>query len=80
MSAVFCFFFFLLAERREGFDTDCAGIIFGIIRHYEHNFHPAFSEKSTASIIFTFDQFFSTKLSFIDHATFLDRDQCYREI
>ena len=30
--------------------TDCASTIFGIIRHYEHNFHD-FSEKSTASII-----------------------------
>ena len=32
-----------------GFE-DCANTMFGIIRHYEHNFH-VFPEKSTASLI-----------------------------
>ena len=33
---------------------DCAGIIVGIIRHYEHNFH---SKKNTGNIICTFGYF-----------------------
>ena len=39
---------------RVGFDIDCARIIFGIICLYELNLHLS-SEKSTASIICTFD-------------------------
>ena len=39
-----------------------------LIRYYEHNFHLS-SEKSTASIICTFDWFCSSKLSFFDYAT-----------
>ena len=49
-------------------DRDCDSIIVGMIRHHEHNFH-LFSEKYTASISCTFDQFCSTKLLFTDHAT-----------
>ena len=41
-----------------------------LIRHHEHNFHLS-SEKSTASIICTFDWFCSSKLSFFDYATTL---------
>lgn len=48
--------------------TDCAGIIFGIIHEYGHTFH-RFPEQSTASKICAFGQFWSTKLSSIDHAT-----------
>ena len=47
---------------------DCASINFGLIRHYEHNFHLS-SEKSTASIICSFGWFCSSKLSFFDRAT-----------
>ena len=47
---------------------DCASINFGLIRHYEHNFHLS-SEKSTASIIYSFGWFCSSKLSFFDRAT-----------
>ena len=56
MSAVFVFFF-LLAEPREGFDTDCASIKFGIIRHFTSLIFYLFSlkKKRTASIIFTFE-------------------------
>lgn len=32
---------------------NCASIFFGILRHYERNFH-VFPEENTASIIFTF--------------------------
>ena len=39
-------------------DPDCASILFGIIRHCEHNFHP-FPEKSTANITCTFAGFAS---------------------
>ena len=49
-------------------DRECDSIIVGMIRHHEHNFL-LFSEKYTASISCTFDQFCSTKLLFTDHAT-----------
>ena len=38
---------------------DCAGIIFGIIRHYKHNF-PLFSEKINAPL-FTLLASFATQ-------------------
>ena len=46
--------------------------IFGIIRHFEHNFQ-LFSEKSTASINFTFGQLLRIQL-----ANVWVRDQCYK--
>ena len=39
--------------------TDCASILF----YFEYDF----PKKNTASIIYTFGYFYSTKLSFIDH-------------
>ena len=44
-------------EGKKG-NPDCAIILFGIIRHCEHNFQP-FPEKSTASIPCTFASFAS---------------------
>ena len=76
----------LIGTRQKKGDPDCAIILFGIIRHCEHNFHP-FPEKSTASIPCTFASFASIFFlrggvgctQAIDHATiFLPLDQCYR--
>ena len=60
--------------RKALIDRDCDSIIVGMIRHHEHNFH-LFSEKYTASISCTFDQFCSTKLLFTDHATIFFRPE-----
>lgn len=48
----------LIGTRQKKGNPDCAIILFGIIRHCEHNFHP-FPEKSTASIPCTFASFAS---------------------
>ena len=64
-----------------------ASIIFGVIRHYQHNFHLffvffLFQKKSIDIVICTFGQFCRRKVSFIDlmQPNFLARVQCYRQI